>query len=190
MGEPRRSAGRPHCVVTVRVPADGDAVSSALEAMAASDADLTVHDVRVDDGAAVEFDARELTEKQRETIVRAVEIGYYATPRRGSLDDLCAEFDLVDPLKIAGQDFYVAGGESPGEGLPGPSGLMDRVETDRDLIFEELPHALADAGAEYFRMDREPKEKHAEEARERLFETVGGLRGAAKLAYRYRGVLR
>ncbi|WP_280587862.1 FAD-dependent oxidoreductase [Halorubrum sp. Boch-26] len=68
--------------------------------------------------------------------------------------------------------------------------LMERVEADRDLIFEELPHALADAGAEYFRMDREPKEKHAEEARERLFETVGGLRGAAKLAYRYREVLR
>lgn len=32
--------------------------------------------------------------------------------------------------------------------------LMERVEEDSDLIFEELPHALADAGAEYFRMDR------------------------------------
>jgi len=38
-----------------------------------------------------------------------------------------AEFDLVDPLKIAGQDFYVAGGESPGDGLPGSSGLMERL---------------------------------------------------------------
>ncbi|WP_418282557.1 FAD-dependent oxidoreductase [Halorubrum sp. DTA98] len=68
--------------------------------------------------------------------------------------------------------------------------LMDRVEEDRDLIFEELPHALADAGAEYFRIDREPKERHAEEARDRILDTVGGWRGAAKLAYRYRKVIR
>ncbi|GAB7091135.1 FAD-dependent monooxygenase [Halorubrum luteum] len=68
--------------------------------------------------------------------------------------------------------------------------LMERVEEDRDLIFEELPHGLADAGAEYFRMDREPKENHAEEARDRILETVGGWRGAAKLAYRYRKVIR
>lgn len=93
MSESRRPNDRSHCVVTVRVPSDDGAVSSALEAIAASDEDLTVHDVRVDEGTAVDFDVRELTEKQRETIVRAVEIGYYATPRRGSLDDLCAEFD-------------------------------------------------------------------------------------------------
>ncbi|SNR32665.1 FAD-dependent oxidoreductase [Halorubrum vacuolatum] len=68
--------------------------------------------------------------------------------------------------------------------------LMERVEADRDLIFEELPHALADAGAEYFRMDREPKEHHAEAARDRVLEAVGGWRGAAKLAYRYREVIR
>lgn len=68
--------------------------------------------------------------------------------------------------------------------------LMERVEADRDFIFEELPHALADAGAEYFRMDREPKEEHAEAARDRVLEAVGGWRGAAKLAYRYREVIR
>ncbi len=68
--------------------------------------------------------------------------------------------------------------------------LMERVEEDRDLIFEELPHALADAGAEYFRIDREPKERHAEAARDRVLDAVGGWRGAAKLAYRYREVIR
>jgi len=51
-----------------------------------------------------------------------------------------AEFDLVDPLKIAGQDFYVAGGESPGDGLPGSSGLMERLTEitahyDMDTVF-------------------------------------------------------
>ena len=58
-----------------------------------------------------------------------------------------AEFDLVDPLKIAGQDFYVAGGESPGDGLPGSSGLMERLtevtaQYDMDTVF------LSNSGAE------------------------------------------
>ena len=58
-----------------------------------------------------------------------------------------AEFDLVDPLKIAGQDFYVAGGESPGDGLPGSSGLMERLTEvtahyDMDTVF------LSNSGAE------------------------------------------
>jgi 4-aminobutyrate aminotransferase len=40
--------------------------------------------------------------------------------------DPLAEFDLVDPLKIAGQDFYVtAGGLDPA--VPGPTGLMERL---------------------------------------------------------------
>lgn len=93
MSESQRSADRSHYLVTVRVPSDGDAVASVLEAVAATDVNPTVHDVRGDDDAAVDFDADELTEKQRETIVRAVDIGYYATPRGGSLDELCAEFD-------------------------------------------------------------------------------------------------
>jgi len=39
-----------------------------------------------------------------------------------------AEFDLVDPLKIAGQDFYVSSGQDPtDDSLPGPTGLMDRL---------------------------------------------------------------
>ncbi len=38
-----------------------------------------------------------------------------------------AEFDLVDPLKIAGQDFYVSDGAAPGEGVPGPADLMERL---------------------------------------------------------------
>ncbi|TKX79486.1 aminotransferase class III-fold pyridoxal phosphate-dependent enzyme [Halorubrum sp. SD626R] len=58
-----------------------------------------------------------------------------------------AEFDLVDPLKIAGQDFYVAGGESPGDGVPGSSGLMERLTEatahyDMDTVF------LSNSGAE------------------------------------------
>ncbi|MEF8779906.1 MAG: FAD-dependent oxidoreductase [Haloferacaceae archaeon] len=68
--------------------------------------------------------------------------------------------------------------------------LIERVEQDRELLYETLPAAVADAGSEYFRMDREAKEAHAQEARGRLLEAVGGWRGAAKLAYRYRKVIR
>ena len=38
-----------------------------------------------------------------------------------------AEFDLVDPLKIAGQDFYVNAGKDLNPDVPGPAGLMDRL---------------------------------------------------------------
>jgi 4-aminobutyrate aminotransferase len=56
--------------------------------------------------------------------------------------DRMAEFDLGDPLKIAGQDFYVDNGD-----LPGPSGLMDRLanvssQYDMDTVF------LSNSGAE------------------------------------------
>ena len=62
--------------------------------------------------------------------------------------DRLREFDLVDPLKIAGQDFYVSGGDAPGESdLPGPAELMDRlVEATEhygmDMVF------LSNSGAE------------------------------------------
>ena len=58
-----------------------------------------------------------------------------------------AEFDLVDPLKIAGQDFYVSDGNAPGEGAPGPADLMERLTDvtdhyDMDTVF------LSNSGAE------------------------------------------
>ncbi len=68
--------------------------------------------------------------------------------------------------------------------------LTDRVEEDRDLLFEQLPSAVADAGTEYFRMDRAPKEAHARAAKQRIFETLGGWTGAMKLAMRYRKLVR
>lgn len=67
--------------------------------------------------------------------------------------------------------------------------LMNAVERDRDLLFSDLPQAIADAGATYFRMDRTPKERHADAARETVMAALGGWRGAAKLALRYRKVV-
>ena len=56
--------------------------------------------------------------------VAAAPLGYNNPKIMDTLD----EFDLVDPLKIAGQDFYVSSGHDPGsESLPGPTGLMDRL---------------------------------------------------------------
>ena len=56
-------------------------------------------------------------------------------------------FDLVDPLKIAGQDFYAAIGGPGDDGLPGPTELMERLVdlTDHyglDTVF------LSNSGAE------------------------------------------
>jgi 4-aminobutyrate aminotransferase len=61
--------------------------------------------------------------------------------------DPLSEFDLVDPLKIAGQDFYVSGEGVGDDGLPGPAGLMERLvdatsHYDMDTVF------LSNSGAE------------------------------------------
>ncbi|NKE37066.1 aminotransferase class III-fold pyridoxal phosphate-dependent enzyme [Natronococcus sp. JC468] len=56
--------------------------------------------------------------------VAAAPLGYNNPTIREKL----AEFDLVDPLKIAGQDFYVSGGWPPEDPeFPGPTQLMDRL---------------------------------------------------------------
>ncbi|WP_313692467.1 aminotransferase class III-fold pyridoxal phosphate-dependent enzyme [Halorarum halobium] len=58
------------------------------------------------------------------------------------------EFDLFDPLKIAGQDFYVSTGGTPESSeLPGPAHLMHRLaeiteQYDMDTVF------LSNTGAE------------------------------------------
>ena len=61
--------------------------------------------------------------------------------------DRLAEFDLVDPLKIAGQDFYTAAGDPAAPAYPGPTELMERLVevTERygmDTVF------LSNSGAE------------------------------------------
>ncbi|MFB6096330.1 MAG: aminotransferase class III-fold pyridoxal phosphate-dependent enzyme [Haloferacaceae archaeon] len=76
--------------------------------------------------------------------VAAAPLGY----NNPELLDRMSAFDLVDPLKIAGQDFYVSDGNPPGEAdLPGPADLMDRLTdlTDHyglDTVF------LSNSGAE------------------------------------------
>ncbi len=58
-----------------------------------------------------------------------------------------SEFDLVDPLKIAGQDFYVSDGNAPGEGAPGPADLMERL-TDATSHYDMDTVFLSNSGAE------------------------------------------
>ncbi|MFP8958672.1 FAD-dependent oxidoreductase [Natrialbaceae archaeon A-CW3] len=68
--------------------------------------------------------------------------------------------------------------------------LQERVEEDRELLFEQLPSAIADASTEYFAMDRSPKATHASAAKQRVFDTLGGWTGAMKLALRYRKLVK
>ncbi|WP_306057843.1 aminotransferase class III-fold pyridoxal phosphate-dependent enzyme [Natronococcus wangiae] len=76
--------------------------------------------------------------------VAAAPLGYNNPLVREKLE----EFDLVDPLKIAGQDFYVSGGWPPEDPeFPGPTQLQDRLVAmtdhyDMDRVF------LSNSGAE------------------------------------------
>ncbi|MFC4553133.1 MULTISPECIES: aspartate aminotransferase family protein [Halorussus] len=76
--------------------------------------------------------------------VAAAPLGY----NNPKIMDKLAEFDAVDPTKIAGQDFYAAGGWPPEDPeFPGPSQLMDRLTDltdhyDMDTVF------LCNSGAE------------------------------------------
>ncbi|WP_049904448.1 class-III pyridoxal-phosphate-dependent aminotransferase [Natrialba asiatica] len=76
--------------------------------------------------------------------VAAAPLGY----NNPLIADKLREFDLVDPLKIAGQDFYVSTGGTPEEAeLPGPAHLMDKLTEitahyDMDTVF------LSNSGAE------------------------------------------
>ena len=75
--------------------------------------------------------------------VAASPLGY----NNPKLMEKLAAFDLVDPTKIAGQDFHVGGGGLPEEGLPGPGELMHTLvditgDSDMDTVF------LSNSGAE------------------------------------------
>ncbi|MFB6113378.1 MAG: aspartate aminotransferase family protein [Halodesulfurarchaeum sp.] len=79
------------------------------------------------------------------THVASAPLGY----NNPKLLDRLGEFDLVDPLKIAGQDFYVAGGRTdPGEAdIPGPSRLMELLaERSSQYGFDRV--FLSNSGAE------------------------------------------
>ena len=60
-----------------------------------------------------------------------------------------SEFDLVDPLKIAGQDFYTRAGAGTGDdpAVPGPTGLMERL-TDISAHYDMDTVFLSNTGAE------------------------------------------
>ncbi len=76
--------------------------------------------------------------------VAAAPLGY----NNPKVMDRLREFDLTDPTKIAGQDFYVSDGDDPGESeFPGPADLMYTLTelTDHygmDTVF------LSNSGAE------------------------------------------
>ncbi|MEF8800007.1 MAG: aminotransferase class III-fold pyridoxal phosphate-dependent enzyme [Halolamina sp.] len=95
--------------------------------------------------------------------VAAAPLGY----NNPKIMDKLGEFDLVDPLKIAGQDFYVSDGNPPGESkFPGTSGLMDRItaisETfDMGTVFMSNSGAEAVENAMKIGYDHNPMAKYA-----------------------------
>jgi len=111
----------------------------------------------------------------------AVESGYHAAA--AIADTIEGDGHLSQYADALEQSFVV-------QNLERYAWLQERVEEDRELLFERLPTAIADASTEYFEMDRKPKETHAKAAKARVLETVGGLKGATKLALRYRKLVR
>ena len=74
--------------------------------------------------------------------VGAAPLGY----NNPELLERASEFELIDPLKIAGQDFYTTAGDPRDPDFPGPAELMERlteISPDRmDTVF------LSNSGAE------------------------------------------
>ncbi|WP_332899255.1 aminotransferase class III-fold pyridoxal phosphate-dependent enzyme [Haladaptatus sp. CMSO5] len=76
--------------------------------------------------------------------VGAAPLGY----NNPKLMEKLERFDLVDPMKIAGQDFYVAGAGTPDDPqIPGPAVLMDRL-TDITAHYDMDTVFLSNSGAE------------------------------------------
>ncbi|MEF8851060.1 MAG: aminotransferase class III-fold pyridoxal phosphate-dependent enzyme [Haloarculaceae archaeon] len=75
--------------------------------------------------------------------VAAAPLGY----NNPHLRERTAEFDLPDPAKIAGQDFYVASGPLGDHDLPTPADLMDRL-TDLSSHYGLDTVFLSNSGAE------------------------------------------
>lgn len=69
-------------------------VVEALEAIAGIDDELSVREVHAGNGETATVRTDDLTDKQREALVRAVDAGYYDTPRQAALDDLCDELGI------------------------------------------------------------------------------------------------
>ena len=70
-------------------------VEALLTLIANVDTDgVRIRDVRDADRSTVPVAVDELTEVQRDTLVRAVEAGYYSTPREVTLSEFVEEFDV------------------------------------------------------------------------------------------------
>ena len=94
--------------------------------------------------------------------VAAAPLGY----NNPKITEPLAKFDLFDPVKIAGQDFYASDGKPPGEGLPGAAGLMDRItataeEFGMDTVFLSNSGAEAVENAMKIAYDNNPIGKYA-----------------------------
>lgn len=103
-----RTLGRFECVFDVDRVRDGSLVvelvvpdrsmlSRIVDALDETDATVRLcrlSHISEEADARFEIDATEITEKQREAVELAVELGYYDRPRKASLSDLADELDI------------------------------------------------------------------------------------------------
>lgn len=143
----------------------------------------------VQDGAVIVGDAAGLVFNNGvhlEGTNMAVESGYHAgkAVARAVGDGGAPNLSSLRDYPAALEDSFVV------RNLEHYGWFHETAAEDRELLFDRVPRALADAETEYFKMDRTSKETHADRAKDRLLDGVGGYVGAAKLAWRYRRMLK
>lgn len=114
----------------------------------------------------------------------AVESGYHAGKAIArAMGGGRPDANSLAPYRDALEGSYVA------KNLDHYDWFHEQLADDRELLFEELPQALAAAETEFFRMDRRAKDEHAQAAKRSLLDAAGGWFGAAKLAWKYRRMI-
>ena len=143
----------------------------------------------VQDGAVIVGDAAGLVFNNGvhlEGTNMAVESGYHAgkAVARALGEDGSVNHSSLRDYPAALADSFVV------KNLEHYAWFHETAAEDRELLFDRVPKALAEAETEYFKMDRTAKEAHADRAKDRLLDGVGGYIGAAKLAWKYRRMLK
>ncbi len=141
----------------------------------------------VHDGAVIVGDAAGLVLNNGihlEGTNMAVESGYWAGKAvADALDRGRTDAAALQPYADNLEDSFVL------ENLDHYNWFGDFADQEKEFLFSELPQALTQAELEYFRMDREPKEKHVDRAKKLLLEATGGWTGAMKRAWKFRRLL-
>ncbi|MFB6162772.1 MAG: FAD-dependent oxidoreductase [Halococcoides sp.] len=138
----------------------------------------------VHDGAVIAGDAASLVLNSGlhlEGTNMATESGHLAGRAiADALDQGRTDAAALQPYADALESSYVM------ENLEEYGWAMEAAADEREFVFDDLPRAVGAATAEYFRIDRSPKDDHLKAAKQRLLHAAGGYTGALRKAWKFR----